>query len=79
MEFINLLDITVETCLLIILIGVINRLLKKRLDPNIRYFLWIFVVVRLLAPVRVIWPVEVPERWETAAESVYSDQNSADR
>lgn len=74
MEFINLLDITVETSLLIILIGVINRLLKKRLDPNIRYFLWMFVVVRLLVPVRVILPVEVPERWETAAESVYSDQ-----
>lgn len=68
MELLNLFDITIETALLIVLIGIGNRLLKHRLDPNIRYFLWFFVAMRLLAPVRVEFSVEVPELFDTAVE-----------
>ncbi|MDE6675082.1 MAG: hypothetical protein K2K19_09780, partial [Acetatifactor sp.] len=70
MKFLNLLDITVEISLLIVLIGTINRLLKKELDPNIRYFLWIFVAIRLLLPLRIELSVELPnvDLFDTAAE-----------
>ncbi|MDE7222155.1 MAG: hypothetical protein K2O34_00055, partial [Acetatifactor sp.] len=68
MELLNLLDITIETALLIILIGVGNKLLKHKLDSNIRYFLWIFVAVRLLVPVRMEFSVEAPDLFDTAAE-----------
>ena len=70
MEIINLFDLTVETSLLILLIGTINKLLRKRLDPNIRYFLWIFVAIRLLVPIRVTLPLEIPEQWNAVVESV---------
>lgn len=70
MKFLNLFDITVEISLLIVLIGTINRLLKKKLDPNIRYFLWIFVAIRLLLPLRIELSVELPnlDLFDTAAE-----------
>lgn len=74
MEFLNLFDITIETSLLIILIRVVNRLLKKKLDPNIRYFLWVFVAIRLLVPFRIELSVEMPEQWNTAVEPAHSSQ-----
>lgn len=74
MEFLNLFDITVETSLLIVLIGAVNKLLKKKLDPNIRYFLWVFVAIRLLLPIRVELSVEVPDLFDTAIEHTHSSQ-----
>lgn len=70
----DLFALTVETSLLILTIGVINRLFRKRLDPNIRYILWIFVAIRLLAPVRVILPLEVPWQWDMATASDQAPQ-----
>ena len=70
----DLFALTVETSLLILMISVINILLRKRLDPNIRYLLWIFVAIRLLMPVRVILPLEVPWQWDMAATSVQAPQ-----
>ncbi len=76
MKFLNLFDITVEISLLIVLIGTINRLLKKKLDPNIRYFLWIFVAIRLLLPLRIELSVELPnlDLFDTAAEYMQDSQ-----
>ena len=68
MKFLSLFDITIETALLIVLIGILNRLLKNKLDPNTRYFLWIFVAVRLLVPIRIGLSVEVPVLFNTAVE-----------
>lgn len=74
MEFLNLLDITLETSLLIALIGSVNRLLRKRLDPNIRYALWIFVALRLLLPMRIDLAIEVPDLSAPAAQHTYNSQ-----
>jgi beta-lactamase regulating signal transducer with metallopeptidase domain len=64
MRFLNLFEITAEVSVLIVLIGIIRMALKKRLNPNIRYFLWIFVAVRILVPFQFEFSVELPKQLE---------------
>lgn len=61
MEFLNLVEITMEGSVLIIFITLIRSLFRKKLDPNIRYFLWFFVAVRVLIPFKLELSVELPE------------------
>ncbi len=60
MVFRNLLDITIETTILILVIAVIRKVLKKKISPNIMYFLWIFVALSTVIPYRFEWKIEVP-------------------
>lgn len=61
MEILNLFEITVEVSFLILFIGIVRILLKKFLNPNLRYFLWIFVAIRILVPLHVNISVAVPQ------------------
>lgn len=63
MEFLNLTRITVEVSVLIILITLVRSLFQKKCSPNIRYFLWIFVALRVLLPFKLDLAVEIPENW----------------
>lgn len=51
-QLLNLLDITIEVSVLIIIITIIRIKLKEYLNPNAIYFLWIFVLLCTLVPVR---------------------------
>lgn len=51
-QLLNLLDITIEVSVLIIIITIIRIKLKEYLNPNAIYFLWIFVLLCTLIPVR---------------------------
>ncbi len=53
MQFLQLGRVTLEVSVLTVMILLFIRLLEKRLDPNVRYFLWIFVALRILLPVRI--------------------------
>ncbi len=64
MEFLNLTRMTVEVSVLIILITLVRSLFQKKCNPNIRYFLWIFVALRVLLPFKLDLAVEIPENWE---------------
>ena len=52
-QVLNLLDITIEVSVLIIIITIIRIKLKEYLSPNAIYFLWIFVLLCTLIPVRL--------------------------
>lgn len=52
-QLLNLLDITIEVSVLIIIITIIRIKLKGYLNPNAIYFLWIFVLLCTLVPIRV--------------------------
>lgn len=43
-----------ETAFLIVVILVLRKLLKKWINPNIRYFLWMIVALRVLIPVHLV-------------------------
>jgi beta-lactamase regulating signal transducer with metallopeptidase domain len=74
MRFLNLFEITAEVSVLIVLIGIIQMALKKRLNPNIRYFLWIFVAVRILVPFQFEFSVELPKQLENVPIKVISEE-----
>lgn len=52
-QILNLLDITIEVSVLILIITIIRLKLKKYLTPNAVYFLWIFVLLCILVPFRI--------------------------
>lgn len=62
MKFLNLFEITVGVSKLIVLLGIIRLILKKRLNPNIRYFLWSFVAVHILVPFQLEFSVELHQQ-----------------
>lgn len=53
------LEIIAETSLLIMAILAVRKLFWRKCNPNIRYFMWIFVAVRILLPFDFVW--EVPD------------------
>lgn len=59
-QILNLLDITIEVSVIIVLITIIRIKLKEYLNPNAVYFLWIFVLLCTLIPIR-LGIVIVPE------------------
>lgn len=63
MEFLNLKEITIEVSALIGFISLIRRLFSKQLNPNIRYFLWFFVSIRILFPFKLNFSLELPGNW----------------
>lgn len=62
MKFLDLFEITVEVSVLIAFMGIVRMALRKRLNPNIRYFLWIFVAVRILVPFQLEFSMELPQQ-----------------
>ena len=81
MKLLELSRITAEAAVLTILILAVSRVLLRRLKPGIRYFLWIFVALRILVPVRIEFLPEVPDAFgfverygqETAAEELFRE------
>ena len=63
MEILNLAEITVEVSALILFISLIRALFRKKSNPNVRYFLWIFVALRVLLPFKLDFAVEMPDNW----------------
>ncbi|MCH5270671.1 MAG: hypothetical protein J1E83_07965 [Lachnospiraceae bacterium] len=61
MEVLNLFEITVEVSFLILFIGIARRLFKNFINPNLRYFLWIFVALRILVPLHLQISVVLPQ------------------
>lgn len=61
MEFLNLFEITIEVSFLILFIGIVRKLLKNFINPNFRYFLWVFVAIRILMPLHMNISVAVPQ------------------
>ena len=53
MEILNLAEITVEVSALILFISLIRALFRKKSNPNVRYFLWLFVALRVLLPFKL--------------------------
>lgn len=45
----------------ILFIGIVRRLFKNFINPNLRYFLWIFVALRILVPLHLQISVAVPQ------------------
>ena len=71
MRFLHLSQITIEAAILTVLVLLVSRILFRRLDPGVRYFLWIFVALRILVPVRIEILPKVPEAmtWRDAGRT----------
>lgn len=61
MEVLNLFELTVEVSFLILFIGIVRKLLKNFINPGLRYFLWIFVALRILVPLHMNISMVVPQ------------------
>lgn len=70
MEFLNLAQITVEASVWILLVSLIRSLFGKKCNANVRYFLWLFVALRVLLPVKLDLTVEIPGNWNRIPLSV---------
>lgn len=77
MEILNLIEITVEVSVLVISIGIVRSLFAKKLNPNIRYFLWIFVAIRILIPFKMELPLELPEEWDNTPLYTLAENSQA--
>ena len=47
----NMMEWIAASCILLALISVIRQIFKEKLPANIRYGIWLIVLVRLLVPV----------------------------
>lgn len=61
MKLLSLIEISVETALLIVILQGIRVIFRKQLHPNIRYALWLFVALRILIPFKLEIPVALPQ------------------
>lgn len=61
MKFLDLSRITAEAAVLTLLILLVSRILLRRLEPGIKYFLWIFVALRILVPFRIEILPQMPD------------------
>lgn len=75
MEFLNLFEITIEVSFLVLFIGIVRKLLKKFINPNLLYFLWIFVAIRILVPLHMNISVAVPQMPENSTLYLGMDVN----
>lgn len=53
----NAINIIAATCVLILLVLLLRRLFWKKCNPNLLFFLWIFVALRILVPVHIPYMV----------------------
>ena len=62
----NAINIIAATCVLILLVLLLRRLFWKKCNPNLLYFLWIFVALRILVPVHIPYMVspEMERHWD---------------
>lgn len=56
----NLWEVTLDVSVLIVFLAVIRKIFKKKLNPNVVYFLWIFVLICILIPIRIEINLESP-------------------
>ena len=60
----DILAVSIELAIMILVILVIRKLFWKRCNPNIIYFLWLFVMVRTLIPIHLTFEVPLKEQEE---------------
>ena len=65
------------TSLIILVIILIRKIWGAKCNPNIRYFLWIFVAVRILIPMEI--SLEVPAGMLQFSKTVQSESSQADK
>lgn len=58
----NLWEVTWDVSVLIVFLAVVRKLFKKKLNPNVVYFLWIFVIICILIPIRIEINMETPDK-----------------
>lgn len=68
----NAISIIVSTSILILLILLIRRVYWKKCNPNILYFIWIFVAIRILFPFSIAYSIPIDYLQQYMPE----DQNS---
>jgi len=56
----NAINMIFATCVLIMLVLLFRRLFWKKCNPNLLYFLWIFVALRILVPVNIPYILSMP-------------------
>lgn len=76
MECLNLMELTIEIAVLILIIGIIRQLFQKSMSPNFRYLLWILVALRILIPVRMEFILELPVKTSSLTETLMIPENS---
>ncbi len=71
--------------LLIVLIGLVDLLIRRRVWPQVRYALWLLVLVKLVLPPSLALPTSltsavllVPQRLEYSKDGVFGRRNSID-
>ncbi len=67
MRLLDFSEITLQVSALVLLIIIVRKLFGEKLNPNIRYFLWFFVAIRILFPIHVEMSMEVPKVWSDSA------------
>lgn len=60
----DILAVSIELAIMILVILVIRKVFWKRCNPNIIYFLWLFVMIRTLIPIHFSVELPVGEREE---------------
>lgn len=68
----NTINIILSTSILILLILLIRRVYWKKCNPNILYFLWIFVAIRILFPFSIAYAIPI----DYLQQFIPEDQNS---
>lgn len=66
----NLLEVTIEVSILILLIELIRKIFKKYINPNVMYFLWIFVAVSIIIPIRLEFKIEAPNNVQNVVNEI---------
>ena len=74
MVTLNYFQVTVEVSVLIVVVSLVSILIKK-LSPNVKYFLWIFVALRILVPLKGEVSFTLPEKTEETIEVLGLDSN----
>ena len=65
------------TTLIILVVLLIRKIWGSKCNPNIRYFLWIFVAIRILIPMEI--SLEVPEGMLQFSKTIQSESSQADK
>ncbi len=77
MHILTAAEMTFQVSILILAIGLVRRIFSDWLSDGIRYFLWIFVALRLLFPVGMTMKVSLPATVRNLAEAVLAQENES--
>jgi len=76
MRFLNPLQISLQASLLVVLISAVRKLFQRKLAPNIIYFLWVFVALRILLPFQMEFSLPLPEVFGRAGADILMPENA---